>query len=361
LATGCGGGQPKDVATPTSTAQPTAAPTATTVAPPAEPDVPPIEAQKAYVKEGDAAWAAHDAKKVMALYATDAVITEPGPSGVAQKSAADMERQLGALFVAFPDAKLTTTRLVTLGPKAIAEWTFTGTHKADFMGAKATNKPVGYRGASVLVFNKKGKVQSERLYHDHATMMGQLGLLPKGQKVRPVEPAPTTPLELVTAKEGEGGANAELLKKLYEAAEKKDNKAYGALLAPDFLLSNSYDPTDAKKATVMQQMPQMNQAFPDPKWAVKECTTTADLAICEVEWTATWKAPAMGMKPTGKTGTVHALELAQMKDGKILRLTGYGSGAEFAFAFGIPMEPPQQAAAPKEPAKEPTPEKPKGG
>jgi predicted ester cyclase len=79
----------------------------------------------------------------------------------------------------------------------------------------------------------------------------------------------------------------------------------------------------------------MMKAFVDQKTEVKLCLAAGDYVACETSWTATWKGQAMGMKPTGKTGTVHGIDVYKLSGGKIAAITGYGNGLEFAATFGL--------------------------
>jgi len=295
--------------------------------------------QKAAIQAREAAWAAHDADKVVAVYTPEAKIAQAGPAGWSELSPADEKTQLQAMFTAFPDAKLTATRIISTSERAAVEWTLTGTNQGELMGAKATGKPFGIRGGSFLVFTKDGRVSRETQYFDIVTIQGQIGKAPRGQKVRPVEPAPSTPLEVVVATSGEEPKSAALLKKLYERTQMRDHQGMAAVFADDGVISNCYEPTDMKKKDMINQLPSADKAFLNSGSVVKQCVSAGDHAACEYEWTATWKGPAFGMSPTGKTGTVHELDVVQVKDGRLTRVDGYGSGLEFDVAFGVTKPP----------------------
>ncbi|NUP13249.1 MAG: SnoaL-like domain-containing protein [Polyangiaceae bacterium] len=337
--------------TAAATAEPAATQTPATSAP--EVKVSLEDAAKKYVAESSAAWAAKDAKKQTALYTPDAVVALPGPKGLEEAKATDMEKGLASYFTAFPDLKLTYTRVVGKGNLAVAEWVFTGTNKGEHMGKPATNKKVGYRGASVLTFAPDGRVKHETVYFDMGTMMGQLGLGPKGAPVRPVEATPTAAPELMFAKDGES-PNEAVARSWFSTSEKGDAKALMALASDDIVVSNQYMPADTKgKKALEKETAEGSKAFTDQKTSVVVCVPAGDLVACEYSWQATWKGPAMGMKPTGKTGNVHSLEVLRVKDGKVAQTTAYANGVEFASSFGLMDEKP--AGAP--PAKGPAPKK----
>ncbi|HTJ82846.1 MAG TPA: nuclear transport factor 2 family protein [Polyangiaceae bacterium] len=320
-------------ATVEPTAEPTAAPTAEAVAP--QPKLDLADATKKYITGSAAAWAAKDPKKNSALYADGAVVAIPGPKGWEEVKATDMEKSLAGYFTAFSDLKMTYTRVVARGDMAVAEWVFTGTNDGDMMGQKATKKKVGYKGASVIWFANDGRVKRENVYFDMGTMMGQLGMGPKGQKVRPVEATPSAATEFLIAKDGEAATDA-LAKSWFATSMKSDGKALAALATDDIVMSAQYMPADIKgKAALEKNVAEGGKAFVDQKADVTGCVPVGDLTACEYTWTATWKGPAMGMKPTGKTGTVHSLAVVKTKDGKVAMATEFANGTEFAGSFGL--------------------------
>lgn len=316
----------------TSPAEPTPAATTTAAA------APPFDlaaAAKKYVADSTAAWASRDPKKRTALFTADGMAGIPGARGWEEAKIADTEKALGNYFVAFPDLKLTYTRIIAKGNLAALEWVFTGTNQGELMGQKATNKKSGYRGVSLVTFAPDGKVKRESTYFDMGTMMGQLGLGPKGQPVRPAEAAPTAPPEVFIGKDGDEATEA-AARAWFATAVKGDAKPLGALATDDIVVSNQYSPADSKgKKTLEKETAEGAKAFVDQRIDVVVCVPASPWIACEYTWTATWKGPAMGMKPTGKTGTVHSLELIELKDGKVARTVAFANGTEFAAAFGI--------------------------
>ncbi len=339
------GGAPSAAQAERASAGASAAPAASATTPSAAPAEPsrPMDlstAVGAYLRDSAAAWTSRDPKRHTALYAADGVIGMPGEKGWEEATATQTEAALGAYFASFPDLKLTYTRVLGRDRFAVAEWVFTGTNEGEVMGRPATRKKVGYRGVSLLTFAPDGKLKRESVYFDTTTMLGQLGLGPKGQPVRPVEVAPTGPAEVYFAKERDEAA-VTLAKRWLETASRGDAKAVAALATDDIVVSNQYMPTDTKgKKALEKELAEGAKAFVDQKIDLKICVPAASWVACEYTWTATWKGPAMGRKPTGKTGTIHAVEVFRIEDGKVARATAYASSPEFAAAFGV-NEPPK--------------------
>lgn len=295
------------------------------------------ETVRRFVKESTAAWASRDSKRHVALFTADAVIANGAASGWDEGTVGDMETSIAGISAAFPDLEVSYTRVVARAPYAVVEWTFTGTHKGELLGHPATGKKVGYRAASLFTFTPDGKVMRKSNYLDVDTMLGQLGFGAKGQAVRAVEPKPSTPPLFLFAGQGDDDAVA---RSWLSLAEKADTEKLGSLASDDVVISSQFMPTDTKgKKALLKELGESGKAFVDAKTTLAICIPTATVIACEYAWRATWKGPAMGMKPTGRTGSVHSLELFELKDGKVTRATAYANGAEFAGTFGVAAQP----------------------
>ncbi|MBW2530600.1 MAG: ester cyclase [Deltaproteobacteria bacterium] len=346
----CSGAGPGPT-TPTGPVEPTATAAAPTDEPalPGEGEAPtadklaPVDMHKAFVAALQAAWTERKMDELTALYAPAARIGMAGPAGWTEMTPAEAKTQLQGMMKAFPDGKMTPRRLISAGERAVLEWTFTGTNKGELMGEEATDKPVGVHGASFLLFDRDGKVKRENRYLDLTAIQGQLGKTVRGGKVRPIAPAPTAPLAVVIATREEEPKSVSLLKRYYQLTQTRDYPAIGELLADGAVISNNRDPADMTKADLVKLQPSADRAFIDEGSVVKACVNAGELGACEYEWTATLKRPAMGMPATGKRGMIHEADVAEVKEGKLVRVSGYGSRLEWFIAFGA-MKP--QAAAP---------------
>ncbi len=56
----------------------------------------------------------------------------------------DFKQSFSAHYDAFPDIHWTLDDMVAEGDKVAVRWTFTGTHKVEFMGIPPTNKKVTF-------------------------------------------------------------------------------------------------------------------------------------------------------------------------------------------------------------------------
>jgi steroid delta-isomerase-like uncharacterized protein len=88
------------------------------------------------------------------------------------------------LFVAgFPDLRFAIEDTVAEQDKVVICWTFSGTHKGDFMGVPATDKKVSVDGITIHVLSK-GIIMDSYVSLDMWGMMQQLGVItaPGGPK-----------------------------------------------------------------------------------------------------------------------------------------------------------------------------------
>jgi steroid delta-isomerase-like uncharacterized protein len=128
---------------------------------------------RALVEKNFAAWNAHDADKVAAVYTSD-VSYEDVAFGEKAHGSAELKKMVQGFFEAVPDLKLDVVDVKTSGNYGSVEWTFSGTDK----GLYKTGKKFSVRGASVFQI-RGGKFSSNKDYYDSASIMRQVGVLPK--------------------------------------------------------------------------------------------------------------------------------------------------------------------------------------
>ncbi len=345
MAAACGGEENKPPATaPTTTAPATTpAPTPTTTAsaePPAAPKPTLAELQKKAIADDLAAWNAHDSKKLAMLYADDAVMASPGAEGLKEtKGRAEIEKTFAHLVMAFPDMKFGYSRIFQRGDTLIAEWVCSGTDTGGIMG-KPTNKKMGFNAVSVMWFGENGKIKREHAYYDEMTMAGQLGQGDPKMKPRGLAEVPAGEPKWVT--DAENPKTTEAATSMYTAFEKKDEKAFLGLLTDDSVHVDYSMPSDTKgKADAKKGFAMMTASFPDMKMTPTKTWTFGDIAVVEYVATGTFKKPMMGMKATNKTGTIHGVDIMELKDGKFAKGTSYSNGMEFAAQYGLLPPPPK--------------------
>jgi steroid delta-isomerase-like uncharacterized protein len=129
------------------------------------------------------AWNAHDAERVAACYAPDAVsrdvtLTDSLHGRTAIRNGAQTYMR------AFPDIRVEVKRLFGDGELICEEWRATGTHRGDLFGLPATGRTAEVIGCNVMQLGSDGLIQSETTYSDAAGLYRQLESLPQLARAR---------------------------------------------------------------------------------------------------------------------------------------------------------------------------------
>ena len=95
---------------------------------------------------------------------------EPGREG--------LKFVLHSMFTGFPDMNWTVHEQIAEGEKVVTRFTWTGTHKGDFMGIPPTNKTVEVWGVVIDVVRNKLFTES-RIIMDSISLLQQLGVMPQ--------------------------------------------------------------------------------------------------------------------------------------------------------------------------------------
>jgi steroid delta-isomerase-like uncharacterized protein len=89
----------------------------------------------------------------------------------------EVYRSQVSMFVAgFPDLRFAIEDTVAEQDKVVVCWTFSGTHKGEFMGVPATNKKVSVDGITIHII-AKGIIMDSYVSLDMWGMMQQLGVV----------------------------------------------------------------------------------------------------------------------------------------------------------------------------------------
>ena len=121
-----------------------------------------------------AAWNAHDADAVAAVFAEDAVVREVGSPQEARGRAA-VRARAAALLTAFPDFHLERLELVIDGARHADRWVMTATHRGELFGLPPTGRRVRIEGATFTRLGPDGLVVEDVHFTDLAGLLAQLG------------------------------------------------------------------------------------------------------------------------------------------------------------------------------------------
>jgi ketosteroid isomerase-like protein len=302
------------------------------------------------LKSLDEAFNAHDAKKFASYDTEDVLVTNYGAPS--EHSRADAEKFFQSLFDAFPDAKSATTRVWIKGHVAIWEIGWTGTMTADFLGMKATKKPVGGFRVNIGWFNDDGSLRELHTYADAAGVVAQIQGKPNAP---PVPVLPTNPPDVHVGKgTSEEDKLGDWAKGIDDAFNKGDVKAAVALHADDGDVWLAFSGKPAMKGIkeITKGVTDIFKTFPDQQWTTTNVWGVDGFAISEKVLTGTQKGKLGPFPPSNKKVTWHWLEIVQPNnDGKIAHAWLYANLVEALMETGAIKEAkgaaPKAAAAPK--------------
>jgi steroid delta-isomerase-like uncharacterized protein len=109
------------------------------------------------------------------LVALDFVELDPFPGQ--QQGREGLKDVIGGMRAAFPDIHWVMEEMVAEGDKVVSRFTWTGTHRATFLGIPSTGRRVTVKGV-VIDRLADGKMADSRILMDALRMMQQLGVIP---------------------------------------------------------------------------------------------------------------------------------------------------------------------------------------
>jgi ketosteroid isomerase-like protein len=260
-----------------------------------------------------AAFNAHDAKAIAALYDPGAVVVGPSPGGFTPEIGREpLVVGHEALFASQPDVKSATTRLVMVGDNAVQEWVTAGT--------AASGKAIGFRAASVYRFGADGLVKRDSTYFDLLTPAVQTGK--KRGEARPIPPLPSgEPIFVFADETAQEPQAVRVLRSLHAALRAGKLDQVGPLLAEDVVETSHLRVDDASgREAVLKELGDMVAQLP----GLEVGTVLGDDAVAAAE--VVFSAPERdGGGPQAK---IHALQVVDVAGGRIKRSALYASRRE---------------------------------
>jgi predicted ester cyclase len=101
--------------------------------------------------------------------------------GTETRGLKDSKQSNSMFYDAFPDMHWTIDDMIVEGDKVAVRYTWSGTHKGEFMGIPPTNKKVKIWQMSIHRIVGGKLVESWALF-DNLSVMQQLGIIPKREK-----------------------------------------------------------------------------------------------------------------------------------------------------------------------------------
>jgi steroid delta-isomerase-like uncharacterized protein len=127
------------------------------------------------------AWNSHDVDKILSFFTDDCVYEDLG-IGVVSKGKKELTGFVNSSLVGVPDVKFQVKSVFVAGDWVGSEYVMSGTFVHSTIPAMpATGKTFSIRCASILQL-RKGKISRETDYYNLATLLQQIGLMPRQPK-----------------------------------------------------------------------------------------------------------------------------------------------------------------------------------
>lgn len=249
---------------------------------------------------------------------------------------------------AFPDFKIEPQIVMVNGRNILGVGLMTGTQsgpmKSPMGEVPATNKKIGILMFHRLVIDDENRAAEEWAFADPATMIGQLGLLPKEAppKRAPIEKGlEGAPIVAVAADDDKEKQNLEAAKAGMTAFSEHKFADAIAHYTDDAVESDQAGDKDATgKKEIQAGMETLAKGFPDFKIVgAPDMWAAGDYVALIGKYEGTNKGAMGKMKPTNKQVAGEFAEVLLMKDGKIAKLWRFRNGMEMAQQLGLMPAP----------------------
>jgi ketosteroid isomerase-like protein len=230
------------------------------------------------------------------------------------------------LFGPFDRRVVTMTRLLRSDSAQAVEWTMTGVQTKDWMGAAATNRPVSFKGLTLLFTNDDGTISDIHVYFDAAVVKAQLGVGPKELAGLAPTPAPTGAPQVVEATHSPDEARNVLVgRAALDALEKNDEAGYLATMTDDVVVET------LERAQPMRGRDDERAYFKAIHRAIGQLDTTLDNAFGVTQYAvveyfvAGEQLGALGWVPAqhDKVVRLQVVDVEELHDGKIAHVWRY--------------------------------------
>jgi steroid delta-isomerase-like uncharacterized protein len=131
-----------------------------------------------------------------------------------------------------------------------------------------------------------------------------------------------------------GKAMAAIAVRFYESIGSKDAPALDRFLNDGAVYRDLARPEDVVgRGAITDDFARFGSAFPDLRFEVSRVIASGKHVLVEGAWSGTMTGALGSLVPTNRRGSVHFLDVLEIEDGKVVRLTSYSNGAELAAAF----------------------------
>jgi ketosteroid isomerase-like protein len=291
----------------------------------------PTAKERAIAEQYAAILASADLKSLASLLAGDVHLSFPGmPDGRGKEGVVNAHE---TLFGAFDRRKMVITRLWRTDSAQAIEWTVSGVQTAEWMGATATNKPVAFKGLTVLVTKDDGTISDVHIYFDVAVVKAQLGLGPRElAALPPAAPPGGAPQVFEANRDAAEDRDMAAARATIDALEKNDEGAYVATMTEDVVVET------LERAQPMRGRDEQRAYFRAVHRAIGMLDTTTDntwgitrYAVAEYS-IAGEQLAALGWVAAQRDKVIRlqVVDVMEIRDGKVSHVWRYDNLSQIA-------------------------------
>ena len=293
----------------------------------------PTPRERAVAEGYAAAVASPDLAALMPLLSGDTRFAFPGMSDARGKEPVVKAHQ--TLFGAFDRRAMTITRLFRTESAQAVEWTMTGVQAREWMGAVATNRPVAFKGLTILFTKDDGTISDVHTYFDVAVVKTQLGVGPKELAALVPSPTPVGPPQVFEPTHAPDEAhNVTVARAMFDALEKSDEPAYLATMTDDVVVETleraqpmrGRDDQRAYFKGIHRSIAQLDTTF-DNAWGVTRFAIAEYLVAGEQVAPLGWVPP-----PRDRVIRLQVVDVMELRDGKVAHVWRYENPAQIMAA-----------------------------
>jgi predicted ester cyclase len=232
------------------------------------------------------------------------------------------------LFGAFDQRRFVATRVLRTASEQTAEWTMAGVQAHDWMRIPATQKPVVFRGVTLIWTKDDGSILDVHVVFDVAAVRAQLGTAPKGFPAVPPSPIPTAPPQVID-QTGQEADNVGAVRTALDAFENNEGMYLGALTEDVEVQTVERADAARGKEDARSYFKAMHKAITQLDTTIDNAWAVAQFAVVEYTIAGEQRGP-IAWVPAQKDAVVrfHVVDVNEVRDGRIARIWRYDNPLE---------------------------------
>jgi ketosteroid isomerase-like protein len=240
-----------------------------------------------------------------------------------------------ALLGAFDHRHVAVTRVWRTPREQTVEWTMTGNQARDYMGIAASQKPVAFKGLTLLWTQDDGRITDIHVYIDVAVVKAQLGVGVKALLSLPppaLPSGPTQAFEQAPTPSADELGNVRLVRSWLDALENRREAEFVGAVDDDVELTTLERPQASRGAEAMKTYyTSMHKAVGQLDTTVTNAWGVGSYAILEYSIAGDQMGP-IGWIPAQRDKVIRLelVDICEIRGGKIARVWRYDNPGQIA-------------------------------